>query len=33
MSLRTQAKVLRALEEQRLEPVGAGAYVQGGGDE
>ena len=28
MSLRTQAKVLRALEEQRFEPVGAGASVQ-----
>jgi two-component system nitrogen regulation response regulator NtrX len=28
MSLRTQAKVLRALEEQRFEPVGAGAAVQ-----
>jgi len=28
MSLRTQAKVLRALEEQRFEPVGASASVQ-----
>jgi two-component system nitrogen regulation response regulator NtrX len=28
MSLRTQAKVLRALEEQRFEPVGAGGYIQ-----
>jgi two-component system, NtrC family, nitrogen regulation response regulator NtrX len=28
MSLRTQSKVLRALEEQRFEPVGAGASVQ-----
>ena len=28
MSLRTQAKVLRALEEQRFEPVGAAQYVQ-----
>jgi two-component system nitrogen regulation response regulator NtrX len=28
MSLRTQAKVLRALEEQRFEPVGAGSSVQ-----
>jgi two-component system nitrogen regulation response regulator NtrX len=28
MSLRTQAKVLRALEEQRFEPVGAAAFVQ-----
>ena len=28
MSLRTQDKVLRALEEQRFEPVGAGASVQ-----
>jgi two-component system, NtrC family, nitrogen regulation response regulator NtrX len=28
MSLRTQAKVLRALEEQRFEPVGAGESVQ-----
>ena len=28
MSLRTQAKVLRALEEQRFEPIGAGASVQ-----
>jgi two-component system, NtrC family, nitrogen regulation response regulator NtrX len=28
MSLRTQAKVLRALEEQRFEPVGAGSFVQ-----
>jgi len=28
MSLRTQAKVLRALEEQRFEPVGAGTSVQ-----
>jgi two-component system nitrogen regulation response regulator NtrX len=28
MSLKTQAKVLRALEEQRFEPVGAGASVQ-----
>jgi two-component system nitrogen regulation response regulator NtrX len=28
MSLRTQAKVLRALEEQRFEPVGTGAFVQ-----
>jgi two-component system nitrogen regulation response regulator NtrX len=28
MSLRTQAKVLRALEEQRFEPVGAAAAVQ-----
>ncbi|HUB33725.1 MAG TPA: sigma-54 dependent transcriptional regulator [Bryobacteraceae bacterium] len=28
MSLRTQAKVLRALEEQRFEPVGAGGFVQ-----
>ena len=28
MSLRTQAKVLRALEEQRFEPVGSGASVQ-----
>jgi len=28
MSLRTQAKVRRALEEQRLEPVGAGGSVQ-----
>jgi two-component system nitrogen regulation response regulator NtrX len=28
MSLRTQAKVLRALEEQRFEPVGAAASVQ-----
>jgi two-component system nitrogen regulation response regulator NtrX len=28
MSLRTQAKVLRALEEQRFEPVGAHASVQ-----
>ena len=27
MSLRTQAKVLRALEEQRFEPVGASEYV------
>src|SRR5467141_2383702 len=28
MSLRTQAKVLRALEEQRFEPVGAAEFVQ-----
>src|SRR5664280_873976 len=28
MSLRTQAKVLRALEEQRFEPVGAAGSVQ-----
>ncbi len=28
MSLRTQAKVLRVIEEQRFEPVGAGAAVQ-----
>jgi two-component system, NtrC family, nitrogen regulation response regulator NtrX len=28
MSLRTQAKVLRALEEQRFEPVGASEYVK-----
>jgi two-component system nitrogen regulation response regulator NtrX len=28
MSLRTQAKVLRVLEEQRFEPVGAGGAVQ-----
>ncbi|HEY1340726.1 MAG TPA: sigma-54 dependent transcriptional regulator [Bryobacteraceae bacterium] len=28
MSLRTQAKVLRALEEQRFEPVGSGTSVQ-----
>jgi two-component system nitrogen regulation response regulator NtrX len=28
MSLKTQAKVLRALEEQRFEPVGAAASVQ-----
>jgi two-component system nitrogen regulation response regulator NtrX len=28
MSLRTQAKVLRALEEQRFEPVGASAFTQ-----
>ena len=28
MSLRTQAKVLRALEEQRFEPVGAAASIQ-----
>jgi len=28
MSLKTQAKVLRALEEQRFEPVGAAEYVQ-----
>jgi two-component system nitrogen regulation response regulator NtrX len=28
MSLRTQAKVLRALEEQRFEPVGAGESIQ-----
>src|SRR5256885_11105499 len=28
MSLRTQAKVLRALEEQRFEPVGAASSVQ-----
>ncbi len=28
MSLKTQAKVLRALEEQRFEPVGAGTSVQ-----
>lgn len=28
MSLRTQAKVLRALEEQRFEPVGAASWVQ-----
>ncbi len=28
MSLRTQAKVLRALEEQRFEPVGAAKFVQ-----
>ncbi|HLK50419.1 MAG TPA: sigma-54 dependent transcriptional regulator [Bryobacteraceae bacterium] len=28
MSLRTQAKVLRALEEQRFEPVGAAQFVQ-----
>src|SRR5437016_1758522 len=28
MSLRTQSKVLRALEEQRFEPVGAGTSVQ-----
>jgi two-component system, NtrC family, nitrogen regulation response regulator NtrX len=28
MSLRTQAKVLRALEEQRFEPVGASRFVQ-----
>jgi two-component system nitrogen regulation response regulator NtrX len=28
MSLRTQAKVLRALEEQRFEPVGAGSSIQ-----
>jgi two-component system nitrogen regulation response regulator NtrX len=28
MSLRTQAKVLRALEEQRFEPIGAAEWVQ-----
>jgi two-component system nitrogen regulation response regulator NtrX len=28
MSLKTQAKVLRALEEQRFEPVGASEFVQ-----
>jgi two-component system nitrogen regulation response regulator NtrX len=28
MSLKTQSKVLRALEEQRFEPVGAAAFVQ-----
>ncbi|MBI2681580.1 MAG: sigma-54-dependent Fis family transcriptional regulator [Candidatus Solibacter usitatus] len=28
MSLRTQAKVLRALEEQRFEPVGAASFTQ-----
>ena len=28
MSLKTQAKVLRSLEEQRFEPVGASAFVQ-----
>jgi two-component system, NtrC family, nitrogen regulation response regulator NtrX len=28
MSLRTQSKVLRALEEQRFEPVGASGFVQ-----
>ena len=28
MSLKTQAKVLRALEEQRLEPIGAAASIQ-----
>jgi two-component system nitrogen regulation response regulator NtrX len=28
MSLKTQAKVLRALEEQRFEPVGASSYIQ-----
>ncbi len=28
MSLKTQAKVLRALEEQRFEPVGASAFIQ-----
>ncbi len=28
MSLKTQAKVLRALEEQRFEPVGASGFVQ-----
>src|SRR3569832_1382894 len=28
MSLRTQAKVLRAIEEQRFEPVGASEWVQ-----
>ena len=28
MSLRTQAKVLRVLEEQRFEPVGASASIQ-----
>jgi two-component system nitrogen regulation response regulator NtrX len=28
MSLRTQAKVLRSLDEQRFEPVGSGAFVQ-----
>ncbi len=28
MSLRTQAKVLRVLEEQRFEPLGAGEFVQ-----
>jgi two-component system nitrogen regulation response regulator NtrX len=28
MSLKTQAKVLRSLEEQRFEPVGASAYIQ-----
>ena len=28
MSLRTQAKVLRALEEQRFEPVGANEFIQ-----
>jgi two-component system nitrogen regulation response regulator NtrX len=28
MSLKTQAKVLRALEEQRFEPVGAGGFIQ-----
>ena len=38
MSLRTQAKVLRALEEQRFEPVGAadfgaGGRARGGGDQ
>ena len=26
MSLKTQAKVLRALEEQRFEPVGSGTF-------
>ena len=30
MSLRTQAKVLRALEEQRFEPVGAAGIGAGG---
>ena len=30
MSLRTQAKVLRALEEQRFEPVGAHETDSGG---
>jgi two-component system nitrogen regulation response regulator NtrX len=28
MSLRTQAKVLRSLDEQRFEPVGSGTFVQ-----
>ena len=28
MSLKTQAKVLRSLDEQRFEPIGAGAWVQ-----